>query len=168
MKPLDLNFSWNFASIATLFDPKVIRLVEIFHVLHFVIEFFIFVYICYTLPRVWHTFCWKVWKRLSKSIKTCQKTIKGLGEVQKSWFQGFGRTPNQGFGSAKPESHPLGSSGVGFVDFWGQDQKLIKIRLLAMLVLTSRVKARKLLNRDFWDWFCRLLGPRPENLNRLI
>ena len=48
------------------------------------------------------------------------------------------------------------------MDFWSQGQTTIKSRLLGMILSTSGAKARKLLNRDFWEWFCRLLEPRPK------
>ena len=49
------------------------------------------------------------------------------------------------------------------MDFWSQGQTIIKSRLLGMILSTSGAKARKSLNRDFWEWFCRLLEPKPES-----
>ena len=39
----------------------------------------------------------------------------------------------------------------------------IKSNLLELILSTSGAKARKSSNRASWDWFCRLLAPRPES-----
>ena len=61
----------------------------------------------------------------------------------------------------RPESHQIEPPGTTFIDFWGQGQKVIKSSLLGLVFSTSGAKARKSSNRASWDWFCRLLEPRP-------
>ncbi len=63
----------------------------------------------------------------------------------------------------RPESHQIEPPGTGFVDFWSQGQKVIKSSFLGLVLSTSGAKARKSSNRASWDWFCRLLEPRPES-----
>ena len=63
----------------------------------------------------------------------------------------------------RPESHQIEPPETGFIDFWSQGQKVIKSSLLGLLLSTSEAKARKSLNRASWDWFSRLLEPRPES-----
>jgi hypothetical protein len=63
----------------------------------------------------------------------------------------------------RPESHQIEPPGTSFVDFWSQGQKVIKSSLLGLVLSTSGAKARKSSNRASWDWFCRLLEPRPES-----
>jgi hypothetical protein len=46
-----------------------------------------------------------------------------------------------------------------FVEFRSHGQKVIKSKLRGFIFLTS-CKASK---QDFWDWFCRLLEPRPQS-----
>ena len=46
---------------------------------------------------------------------------------------------------------------------WLQGQKVIKSRLLELILPTSGAKIANSSNRDFWDWFCRLLEPTPES-----
>ena len=63
----------------------------------------------------------------------------------------------------RPGSHQIEPPGTSFVDFWSQGQKVIKSSLLGLVLSTSGANARKSSNRTSWDWFCRLLEPRPEN-----
>ena len=63
----------------------------------------------------------------------------------------------------RPESHQIEPPGTGFIDFWSQDQKVTKSSLLGLVLSTPAAKARKSSNRASWDYFCRLLGPRPES-----
>ena len=60
-----------------------------------------------------------------------------------------------------PESHQIEPSGTHFVDFWSQGRKVIKSSFLGLVLSTSGAKARKSSTRASWDWFCRLLEPRP-------
>ena len=55
-------------------------------------------------------------------------------------------------------------SGAHFVDFWSQGLKMLKSTLLEFILVTSGAKAWKCSNRLFWSSFCRLLEPRPENV----
>ena len=47
-----------------------------------------------------------------------------------------------------PESHQLETSGIDFVDFWGQGHKVIKSLLLGLMMSTYDANARKSSNRS--------------------
>ena len=63
----------------------------------------------------------------------------------------------------KPKSHQIEPPAAGFVDFWGQGEKVSKSSLLGLVSSTSGANARKSSNRVSWDWFCRIQGPKQES-----
>ena len=54
---------------------------------------------------------------------------------------------------ARPESQQIETSGIDFVDFWGQGHNVIKSNLLGMILSTSGAKDIKSSNPTPWEWF---------------
>ena len=60
------------------------------------------------------------------------------------------------------EGHRIGTSGIGFLDFWDQGQKLIKSGPLGFIFWIFWAKASKSSNRNFGNGFVDFWGQGQE------
>ena len=83
------------------------------------------------------------------------KARKSLNRVSWDWFSRLLEP--------RPGSHQIEFLEIRFLDVLSHGWTVIQSSLLGLVLLTSGAKAKESSNRSSWDWFCRLLEPRPES-----